>query len=148
MVSERDFVEPFAARVDFPYWDGLEHGQLRIQRCDDCRSWRWPADWRCGACGSYDLSWDAVEPTGIVYSWIRTHMPFVAYYADLVPYVNVLIELPQAGGARLMGLLDGEEDGIRIGARVTGTFRPASPRTLDRAVLTWSLTTDPSGSGS
>jgi uncharacterized protein len=136
---ERDHVDPFTGRVDFPYWDGLARGELRIQRCEQCRAWRWPAEWRCPGCGSYELGWEQVEPTGIVYSWVRTHMPFVATYADLVPYVNVLVELQQAGGARLMGLLTGDEDGIRIGAPVTGTFQSASPRTLDLAVLTWSL---------
>ncbi|KAA1394259.1 Zn-ribbon domain-containing OB-fold protein [Aeromicrobium ginsengisoli] len=139
MANERDQVHPFSARVDAPYWDGLADGTLKIQRCDSCREWRWPADWRCGSCGSYDLGWEVVEPTGIVYSWIRTRQPFVAAYADLVPYVNVLVELPQAGGARLMGLLTGDTDDVEVGRRVVGNFQPASARTIDLPVLTWTL---------
>jgi len=139
MASERDQVHPFSARVDAPYWDGLGDGVLRIQRCEGCRAWRWPADWRCADCGGYELGWEEVEPSGIVYSWIRTRQPFVAAYADLVPYVNVLVELPHAGGARLMGLLTGPTEDVEIGRRVTGTFRPASPRTIDLPVLTWNL---------
>lgn len=139
MAPERDFVEPFSRRVDFPYWDGLSHGELRIQRCATCAAWNWPADWRCPACGSYELGWEAVEPVGTVYSWIRTHVPFVPAYADLVPYVNVLVELPQAGGARLMGLLTADDSDVRIGAAVQGSFQAPSARTLDLAVLTWSL---------
>lgn len=139
MANERDEVHPFSGRVDFPYWDGLGRGELLVQRCTSCARWSWPADWRCPGCGGYDLGWEGVEPTGIVYSWIRTHLPFVAAYADLVPYVNVLVELPQAGGARLMGLLTGSEDDLEVGAPVTGTFQPASARTLDLPVLTWSI---------
>lgn len=137
MGNERDGVHPFSARVDHPYWAGLEREELLVQRCDACRRWSWPADWRCGACGSYELGWERVEPCGVVYSWVRTHVPLVAAYADLVPYVNVLVELPQAGGARLLGLLSG--DTVEIGAEVTGTFQPASPRTIDLPVLTWAL---------
>ena len=138
MTSERDHVEPFASRVDAPYWEGLAVHELRIQRCSPCHAWCWPADWRCPACGSYDLGWEAVAPRGTVYSWTRTHLPFVAAYADLVPYVTVLVELPQAGGARIMGLFTTGAEAVRIGAPVTGTFRSASPRTIDLPVLTWS----------
>lgn len=139
MVTERDAAQPFESRVDHPYWSGLARGELLIQRCVDCRRWSWPADWRCGACGGYDFAWEEVEPVGTVYSWIRTHLPFVAAYADLVPYVNVLVELPGAGGARLMGLLRGPETGLGIGETVTGSFEAPSPRTCGVAVLTWSL---------
>lgn len=139
MASERDQVHPFEARVDAPYWEGLGDGTLRIQRCSRCRSWRWPADWRCGGCGSYELGWEDVEPRGVVYSWIRTRQPLVPAYADLVPYVNVLVELPHAGGARLMGLLTGDSEAIEVGRTVSGTFRAPTPRTIDLPVLTWSL---------
>jgi uncharacterized protein len=139
MANERDEVHPFNGRADFPYWEGLGRGELLLQRCTGCARWSWPADWRCPQCGSYELGWEEVEPRGVVYSWIRTHLPFVAAYADLVPYVNVLVELPHAGGARLMGLLTGPEDGIDVGAEVTGAFQPPTTRTLDLPVLTWSL---------
>ena len=139
MANERDEVHPFSERVDFPYWDGLEGGELRIQRCSGCDRWCWPADWRCPACGGYEFRWERVEPTGRVFSWIRSHLPFVPAFADLVPYVNVLVELPQAGNARIMGRLVGSEDGIRIGAPVSGQVEPASERTADLPVLVWSL---------
>jgi uncharacterized OB-fold protein len=139
MANERDEVHPFEDRVDHPYWEALGRGELRIQRCIGCAAWKWPADWRCPDCGSYELAWEPVEPTGRVYSWIRTHRPFVPGYADLVPYVTVLVELPQAGGARILGLLTGDEEGVRIGAPLTGTFVPASPRTAGLPVLTWEV---------
>lgn len=94
---------------------------------------------RCPGCGSHELGSEQVEPVGTIYSWIRTRLPFVPAYADLVPYVNVLVELEQAGGARLMGLLTEAEDGLAIGAPVTGTFQPPSSRTMDVPVLTWRL---------
>jgi uncharacterized protein len=139
MANERDEVHPFSERVDFPYWDGLGAGELRIQRCSACERWCWPADWRCPACGGYEFRWEPVEPVGRVYSWIRSHLPFVPAFADLVPYVNVLVELPHAGNARIMGLLVGDDDGIRVGAPVRGAFERASERTADLPVVVWSL---------
>lgn len=140
MGNERDWVQPFESRVDFPYWEGIGRRELRIQRCAGCQSWAWPADWRCPRCGGYEFYWEAVEPVGRVYSWVRTRRPFVEAYADLVPYVNVLVELEQAGGARIMGLLTGSEQGLGVGAELAGTFQAASPRTIDLPVITWSLT--------
>ncbi|SHH05057.1 Uncharacterized OB-fold protein, contains Zn-ribbon domain [Jatrophihabitans endophyticus] len=141
MATERDQVDPFDQRVDFPFWDGLGRGELRVQRCVACRAWRWPADWRCPECGSYDLGWEVVEATGTVYSWTRTRQAFVPAFADLVPYVNVLVELPQAGGARLLGLLVGNADerDVRIGASVIGHVAAPSERTLDLPALQWTL---------
>ena len=37
---------------DAPYWDGLAAGKLLLPRCCGCRAWRWPADHRCGGCGT------------------------------------------------------------------------------------------------
>lgn len=139
MTAERNAATEFSHRVDHPYWSGLADGVLRVQRCTRCEAWQWPADWRCPRCGSYDFAWPEVEPRGRVYSWIRTHYPFVPGYAALVPYVTVLVELPQAGGARMMGLLLGS-DGVanaRIGDELVGEFEAASPDTLDLPVLRW-----------
>jgi uncharacterized OB-fold protein len=139
MANERDHVHPFEARVDYTYWAGLAEDELRIQRCERCQAWRWPADWRCPDCGSYDLGWEAIGARGTVFSWIRTRQPLVPAYADLVPYVNVLVELPQAGGARLLGLLVGDTSTVRVGASVVGRFQPPTSRTIDLPVVVWSL---------
>ena len=137
MTKARDEVADFAQRVDAPYWDGLAHGELRVQQCRNCLYWQWPADWRCPACGSYEFRWTPVQPEGIVYSWIRTHYPFVPGYNDLLPYVNVLVELPAAGHVRMMGLLVGDTADPHIGDAVVGEFAPATPGTLGLAVLRW-----------
>lgn len=137
MTSERNAAAEFSWRVDAPYWDGLGEGVLRVQRCARCDGWQWPADWRCPGCGSYELVWPEVEPRGRIYSWIRTHHPFVPGYADLLPYVTVLAELPAAGGARMMGLLRTGEQDPRIGDPVVGEFAAAAPETLDLPVLHW-----------
>jgi uncharacterized OB-fold protein len=137
MTKERDETADFAQRVDAPYWDGLAHQELRVQQCSQCRYWQWPADWRCPACGSYELGWTTVAPEGVIYSWIRTHYPFVPGYGEQLPYVSVLVELPAAGNVRMMGLLVGDTTDPHIGDRLAGEFAAATSGTLDLPVLHW-----------
>lgn len=139
MARDRNFHADFDSRVDAPHWHGLQRGELWLQRCPGCGTWIWPAEWRCGECGSFDPGWEAVEPTGSVYSWTRTHYPFDPAHADLVPFVHVLVAVEQAGGRRLIGILTGDETALRIGAAVRGYVEPASPRSLDLPALRWEL---------
>jgi hypothetical protein len=59
--------------------------------------------------------------------------------ANLVPYVNVLVELPHAGNRRLLGLLVGDDAGLAIGAEVVGVIQKPSTLTNNHAVLRWEL---------
>ncbi|MDE2437112.1 MAG: OB-fold domain-containing protein [Sphingomonadales bacterium] len=102
-----------------PYWDALAQGRLRLQRCTGCGVWHWPAVWRCGQCGSWDHEWVEQEFVGTVFTWNRTHHRFAGTEGLPLPYTTVLVEL-DGSGVRLQGLLEGPEDGLRIGARVTG----------------------------
>jgi uncharacterized OB-fold protein len=80
-----------------------------------------------------------VEPRGVVYSWTRTWYPFVPERAGELPYSVVLAELPHAGGARLLGALDGSDDGLRIGRRVVGSIHPACAASRGFPTLRWSI---------
>lgn len=131
-------------RADAPYWRGLAEGELRLPQCGACQTWIWPAQTRCKHCGAYDVRWRRVEPEAEVFSWTRTHLPFMPAFADLVPYVTVLAALPKAGGIRLLGRFTGDFTKLSIGARLKGTFVAPSQRTMNLGVITWDLA---SGSG-
>ena len=128
--------EPFA--LDGPFWTGLAEGELRIQRCAACQRWIWSPHWRCGECGSWELDWPAVEMTGRVHAFSKTHYPFLPAMAQSLPFTNLLVELPQAGGARLLGLLVGSDEGLKVGAPVTGFIQPAAAEG-ELAALRWRL---------
>lgn len=118
---------------DRPYWDGLVAGELRLQRCGSCETWIWGPQSVCGDCYSFDIGWDTVEASGVVYSWARSRYPYIEELADRIPYVTVLVELPGAGGRRVLGILDDDEgrDPV-IGEAVTGVIEQAEPWPLLR----------------
>lgn len=112
--------DKWSTGADGPYWDGLSEGRLLLPACSDCGRWHWPAVWRCPACGSWDQDWRPVSMKGRIYSWTRTRHAFAGLEALGTPFVISVVELEQAGGIRLMGHLEGDEDDVRIGQRVTG----------------------------
>lgn len=133
--------------ADEEYWLALERGEFKLARCADCRKWMWPAHFRCGDCGSWDIAWEDVEPVGTVYTWTRNHAvsDVIKERRGDLPYVTLLVELPQAGGARVAGMLDGSYNGLRIGARVRGKIRPPEDRSRGYATMAWELVDDPAG---
>lgn len=106
--------------ADGRYWQALAAGGLEMPQCAGCGRWHWPAVWRCGDCGSWDQAWRAVPMTGAVYSWTRTWHPFGGTEGIGIPFVTVVVELPEAGGRRLTGVLEGETEAVAIGAPVRG----------------------------
>lgn len=124
-----------AGRIDSPFWAGLADGILRIQRCAACARWTWPPQWRCGECGGWEMEWPQVPMEGTIHSLSWTRHPFSPRMVGRVPYPVLLVELPGAGGARLLGLLDGPADGLAIGAPVTGF----PEETAGRTALRWRI---------
>ncbi|HMC79343.1 MAG TPA: OB-fold domain-containing protein [Acidimicrobiia bacterium] len=127
--------------ADDRYWEALEAGEFRLPRCAGCGRWTWPAHWRCGECGSWEFDWTALQPRGSVYSWTRTWYAFdrTKERAQDVPYVVVLAEIDGAGGARAMGVLAGDDAGLKIGAPVAGTILPPSEKAKGYPSIVWSL---------
>ncbi|GAC68494.1 Zn-ribbon domain-containing OB-fold protein [Gordonia soli] len=114
---------PAADGHDRPYWDGLSTGELMLQRCRTCDTWIWGPQVICATCHGFDLAWEQVDPVGIVFSWTRSWYPYIEELGDKIPYISVLVELPHAGGRRLLGLfVDDGEDTPRIGEPVVGFF--------------------------
>jgi uncharacterized protein len=127
--------------ADDRYWQGLEEGRFLLPRCAGCGQWIWPAHWRCGACGAWDLDWKEVDPVGTVYSWSRTWYAFdrVIERKQEVPYVVVLAEIPGAGKCRVLGALKGSEKGVAIGKAVHGEIDPPRPEAKGYPAIRWVL---------
>jgi len=106
-----------------PYWQGLQENRLRVQRCTRCKGWQFGPEWLCHRCHAFDIAWIEVAARGRIYSWERVWHPSHPVLKDRVPYLVVLVELPHAGGVRMVGnLLGNPLQHVQIGAEVEGVF--------------------------
>ncbi|MFV0307491.1 MAG: Zn-ribbon domain-containing OB-fold protein [Desertimonas sp.] len=125
--------------ADDGYWQALEDGAFRLPRCAGCGRWTWPAHWRCGQCGSWDFDWIDVNPVGVIYAWTRARQAYagVDERRDQVPYVTALVEIDGTDETRVLGVLKGDEAGLKIGVRVHGEIDPPSAIAKGYASIRW-----------
>lgn len=125
--------------ADDEYWRGLERGEFRLPQCCGCKGWVWPAHYRCGTCGSWDTEWVTLEPKGRIFTWTRSWYAFerVKERGEDIPYVTAVVEIPEAGGARVMGIFEGSDESLKIGAEVTGKILPPSPKSKGYPSIVW-----------
>ena len=72
-----------------PFWDGLREGQIRLQRCDECRRVQFYPRPHCRYCGSLALTWEALSGEASVYSYTVIHRaPFAAFMLGLLLFLR------------------------------------------------------------
>jgi uncharacterized protein len=123
-----------------PFWEALTRDELVVQRCGHCRTWQWGPEWICHHCLSFDVRWERTDPEGLVYISERVWHPVHPALTSSVPYTLVLVELPGAGGIRLLGNLLGDPmRDIPIGAPVRGVFEHHQDGGRSYSLLQWQL---------
>jgi uncharacterized OB-fold protein len=123
-----------------PYWEGLKEGRIRVQRCNACRGWQWGPEWICHRCHTDDIGWEEVPGKGVIYSWERPWHPVHPALKGFGPYLVVLVELPHAGGIRMIGNLLGDpHQVVRIGASVIAEFEHHAEAQPPFTLLQWRL---------
>lgn len=109
--------------LDTEYWEAAKRHELVVQRCNACQGFQWGPEWLCYQCHSFDLGWQEVSGRGTIYSWERIWHPVHPALKEACPYLVVLVELPDAGGVRMVGNLLGSGDQqVNIGAEVEAVF--------------------------
>ena len=104
-----------------PHWAGNAVRELRVQRCDDCGTLRFPASRWCPDCLSENTSWQTTSGKGQVWSWCVFHRAYFKGFEPDLPYAVVLIELDE--GVKIYSNLVGvPRDAIRIGMRVRAVY--------------------------
>ncbi|MGJ5043118.1 Zn-ribbon domain-containing OB-fold protein [Bradyrhizobium sp. HKCCYLRH1062] len=123
-----------------PYWEGLRQGRLLVQRCSRCETWQFGPEWICHRCHAFDPDWVEIAPQGRIFSWERVWHPSHPALRQQGPYLAVLVEMPHAGGIRMVGNLLGEAmQEVTIGAEVFGFFEHHPKRDRPYALLHWRL---------
>ncbi|MHB8670580.1 MAG: Zn-ribbon domain-containing OB-fold protein [Acidimicrobiales bacterium] len=117
-----------------PFWEGAAAGELRMQACDGCGRGRFPPRPMCPWCRSLDASWSPMSGRGTVWSFAVPHPPLLPAFADLAPYVVVVVALDDDPTLRMVGNLVATPDGainevdpatVRIGEPVQVVFQHA-----------------------
>jgi uncharacterized OB-fold protein len=75
------------------FWEGCAQGELRVQRCADCRHVTHPPRPMCPRCRSIDREWVATSGRGRTWSYVVAHPPLLPAYSPLAPYNVVVVEL-------------------------------------------------------
>jgi uncharacterized OB-fold protein len=131
---------PEADGISAPYWEGLRKETLLVQRCTHCQTWQFGPEWICHACKEFDPTWEGIAPQGNIFSWERVWHPSHPALADHLPYLVVLVELPQAGSVRMLGNLLGDPaQTVTIGAPVVGVFEHHLDSDTPYTLLNWRL---------
>ena len=85
------------------YFEGLERGELLIQRCADCGVLRHPPQPVCAACGSFAIDTVVASGLGTLHSFVVAHHPKMPGFD--YPLVVGTVEL--AEGTRLIAEVQG-----------------------------------------
>jgi uncharacterized OB-fold protein len=109
-----------------PYWEGARRGELVLQRCARCHTFRWYPRPTCHGCWSLDAEWAPVSGRGTVHSYVVIHHAFAPAFRDDLPYIVVVVDL--AEGVRVPATLKGcHPEAVRIDMPVHVRFERVSP---------------------
>ena len=92
---------PPIGRDNAYFWEGVEAGELRLQRCNACGVVRHPPSPLCDRCGSSDMGYVVSSGRGVIYSHVTHHYPKLP--GVQLPHVVLLVELEE--GVRIVSEL-------------------------------------------
>jgi len=105
------------------WWEANKRREYVVNQCNACGTRWFPPMPSCHKCHSFDVGWFRTAGTGFIYSYVVVVQPIFAHFADAVPYVVAIIELPDANNpngyaVRVAGVLRNEEPEVAIGLPV------------------------------
>ena len=108
-----------------PFWEACNRDELQMQRCGDCRKWRWTPGPLCEYCGSEALRWERLSGRGTVHTWTVVRHPVHPAAIERVPYIVVEVALEEQDDLHLISnLIDIAPDEIAMDLPVEVTFVP------------------------
>lgn len=101
------------------FWDGVDQGELRIQRCAGCGALRHPPGPMCPRCHATERDHVVASGRGEVHSYVVHHHPPVP--GRTPPYVVAVVDLEE--GVRIVGNVIGcPPEDVRVGMPVRLVF--------------------------
>ncbi len=91
----------FFSMYDAPFWASVAERGLKLQRCCDCGTMRYPPGPACPNCLSPDASWEAVNGAATLLSWTVFHRQYLPAY----PAPHTVVAAQLAEGPIMIGTI-------------------------------------------
>lgn len=114
-------VVPIANFDTQPFWDGCARGELLLQRCAACQTYRHPPSPICPHCLSDRHDWVQASGRGTVYTFVVVRETRARGWDKMVPYVLAVIALEE-GPRMLSNLVNVAPEAVTIEMPVEVTF--------------------------
>jgi uncharacterized OB-fold protein len=111
--------------INLPFWEATRRGELRLQRCKDCRHVWYPAGTNCPKCLSTSFEWGPMSGRGTVWSFIVYHHCWHRGFEKEIPYNVAMIQLDE-GPIVITNVVDVKNEAIKVGMPVKVVFEPAT----------------------
>ncbi len=109
-----------------PHWQGAKQGEVRVQKCLDCGTLRYPPARHCMNCLSEKVEWSKLSGKGEVWSFCTFHRQYFKGFEADMPYTVVLVKTDE-GQLLYSNLVGIPRDQVRIGMRVHAVFDEVTP---------------------
>lgn len=101
------------------YWAGVDHNELKIQKCQSCEQHIFYPRSICPHCFSEQIEWVTASGYGRIYSYTVVHRSY-GPFSEQTPFVVAVVELDE--GVRMLTHVKGPRDAVVIDAPVRVTF--------------------------
>ncbi|MGE2692495.1 Zn-ribbon domain-containing OB-fold protein [Mycolicibacterium pulveris] len=106
------------------FWKATTEHRLVVRVCNACAAKLHLPKSYCHNCGSWDVRWRDVRPTGSVYSWTVLH--HTVHEAFPAPWTVVLVQLDEDPSIRFIGQLPGAAQ-LAVGMPMRVRFEDVEP---------------------
>jgi Predicted nucleic-acid-binding protein containing a Zn-ribbon len=129
------------SELEIAYYEGLEQGQLLVQRCDSCHEHVMYPRYRCPFCQESALSWVRASGNGTLRTMTVMRAGPPSGYEDQLPYALGVVELEE--GAQLLGRLHADSQGSWDSYVIDGPveFQPVGEEEARSQPIAWFGTT-------
>jgi uncharacterized OB-fold protein len=117
---------PVLAGMTGEFYAWCAKGELRFQRCTDCRTYRHVPREMCAECGSMSWEWAPSSGRGRVFTYTIAAVPLHPAFKGATPYAAVVVEMEE--GVRIVSeLVDCAPDAVAIDTPVEVVFDAVTP---------------------
>ncbi len=95
------------SHYDAPMWESISKDAMKLQKCCNCGTFRYPPGPMCPSCLSAEYEWTPVAGDGRVLSWTTFHKQYLAAYP--APHTVVAVQLSE--GPIMVGYVAADEVG-------------------------------------